>query len=240
MGLCLKMDVISTAADQLPRAPLIGVALAAAAAGGYTTFRAGKMISESADARRSLYAVLETALTRDSRTRDFWITASDFGAMTILIGLVAFVGFDPTNPIAPLVLVTAILVQGSLAVMSFFTFRGSVKGRRPTAGLRQPGERPDSRNVSGGQFVTLQTAETQPMGRKQPLTRQERARFIERGADIYRALRPKIEQTHYGKYIAISVNTERFTTTDDDAKLKAFAEALDPNDFLWMTRVGRS
>jgi hypothetical protein len=237
VGLCLKMDV-SSAADQLPRAPLIGVALAAAAAGGYTTFCASKVIGESTGGRRALYAVLETARTRDSRTRDFWIAASDLGAMTILIALVTFVGFDPTNPIAPLVLMTAILVQGSVAIMAFFTFRSSIRKRRSADDLQQPGERPDSRNVSGGQAVSLQTAEKQPMNRKRPLTRQERARFIERGADIYEKLRPKIEGSHRGMYIAISVNTERFTTTDDDAKLKAFAEKLDPNDFLWMTRVG--
>jgi hypothetical protein len=76
------------------------------------------------------------------------------------------------------------------------------------------------------------------MDRKRALTRQERARYIERGADLYKALRPKIEETHHGRFIAISVNTGRFTAADDDAEFKAFAAKLDPDDFLWMTRVG--
>src|SRR6202051_1279574 len=232
------MDVLSATAIHLPHATLIAVALAAAACGGYTTFQAGSVMRESAGTRRPSYAMFKAAITRDSRTRNFWVATSDFAAMIVIIVLVVFVGLDGTSPVAPVVLGTATVVQGSLAVMAFFTFRSSIRKRRSADDLQQPGERPDSRNVSGGQAVGLQTAEKQPMDRKRTLTRQERARFIERGADIYNALRPKIEGTHKGKYIAISCNTGRFTTTEDDAKLKTFAEALDPNDFLWMTRVG--
>jgi hypothetical protein len=76
------------------------------------------------------------------------------------------------------------------------------------------------------------------MAPSQTLTRQERTRFVELGMKRYEALRPTIEHTHLGEFIAISVKTGRFTATRDDTKLKQFAESLEADDFLWMTRVG--
>jgi hypothetical protein len=225
-------------AGQLSQTTLIGFALLAAAWGGYTTIRAAEVVRERTGTPRIFGALVKAAGVPDFRTRDFWVAVSDLGAMAIIIGLVIFIGLDETNPFAPAVLWTAVLVQGGLAFMAFFTSRGTIRGRRSVDDLQQPGVRPDSRNVSGGHAVTLQTAEKQPMPRKHLLTRQERARFIERGADLYKELRPKIEGTHHGRFIAISVNTGRFTTADDDAAFKVFADKLEPDDFLWMTRVG--
>jgi hypothetical protein len=217
---------------------LIGFALIAATCGGYTAVQAAEVVRERAGTRWALQALAKAAYAPALRTRDFWIAASDCGAMVIIICLVIFFGFDETSPIAPAILLLAILVQGTLAFIAFFTSRVTIRDRRSVDDLQHPGERPDSRNDSGGQAVILQTAEKQPMGRKRPLTRQERTRFIERGAELYNAVRPKFEATHQGRFIAISVKTERVFLAEDDAEFKAFADKLDPDDFLWMTRVG--
>jgi len=227
-----------SADSQLPYAAFI--ALASAAWGGYTTLQAARVVQSRTGEHRILPALVKAADVSDHRTgRYAWFVAGDVLVMVGIISLVSVVFLRGSETrIEGALLWGASSAQSILALIVYLLSRGTISDQWPTGGL-MPGERPDFRSVSADRSVSLgRTAEKQPVDRKRPLTRQERAQFIERGAEIYESLRPGIERMHRGEYIAISVRTGKFTTTEDDAKLKSFAESLDRDDFLWMGRVG--
>jgi hypothetical protein len=206
--------------------------------GVITTAHLGRAVTARQGKRDSISAFLKAVYaSRDWRTKGaFLITLGDAAAaVTVLVSLFVFFSNGSTHGEA-VFLIASIVVQIVVAIaallLSLSFSRATIAGRSEQG--RQPGGRFASRNISGGQSVPLQTAE-RPMPRKQPLTRQERAKLVELGAQKYEKLRPEIERTHAGKYIAIKVKSDG---THDDAKLKAFAESLEPGDFLWTARIG--
>jgi hypothetical protein len=67
--------------------------------------------------------------------------------------------------------------------------------------------------------------------------RYEAARMAQIGIDRYQSLRPYIEPNHLNEYIAISIKTGRFAATPE-GNLEEFAQSLDLDDFLWVSRIG--
>ena len=69
------------------------------------------------------------------------------------------------------------------------------------------------------------------------LRRQEVGRIMEAGVRRFEQIPAAVKAELYGQHIAISTNTGRFVTTEDDEIVKLFAESLAPGDHIWMTRV---
>lgn len=212
--------------------------LVLAVCGGVSAAQLGRAIVHTKE-RGSPRALFSFATSDDAQiARSSWLALADLTAMFVLISALALMFFDGGTWVSALFLAIAGVLQGGLALMAYLRSHDTIGSQR-SDNNDQPGERHLlSRNSAGGSVVTPQPAEKKPMPRNLSLTRQERARFVQLGMKHYETLRPKIEQTHRGEYIAISVKTGRFTATGDDAKLKQFADSLGPDDFLWMTRVG--
>jgi hypothetical protein len=230
------MDAILAAAKMFqPFAA--GIPVLAVVFGGYTAVRLGKTVRDRERERGIFRALFKAADFRNSdNDRDAWVAIFDFGAMATVVSLIAFIGYNGSTLSAIALLGMATAMQGGISLMAFLRSRATISDR-PENGC-QPGERQVSRNQTGSRVVSSPTAEEDPMSRDQALTRQERARFVQLGVKRYNALRLEIEREHPGEYVAISVKTGRYTATLDDAKLKAFADSLGSDDFLWMTRVG--
>lgn len=234
-GLSIIMGAESVVIAVLPYATAIPIALAVC--GGITTEKLRRAVIRREGERDVVRVFFHAINSRNWRTaRDVGVVCGDFAAMITLFLMVAVSLHDGATRPESMLLFGAMILQGGLALMAY-KFSRDIISHRPENG-REPGERLHSWNQSGSLAVSSSTAEKQPMSRSQSLTRQERAEFVELGVRHYQSLRPEIERSHRGEYIAISVKTGKYTTTEDDAKLKAFADSLGPDDFLWMTRVG--
>ena len=207
-----------------------------AVCGGISTVKLSRAAVHRA-AERGVIPALSKAFHQGHwrTTRDFAIAGFNLLAM-ITVGLTVVWTFSGgATPPERMALLLATIFQGGIALMAFSYARETISDR-PEHGHKLGDF--DSWNQSGGCVVSSSAAEKEPMPRKKPLTRQERTRFVELGIQQYESLRAELQRTHPGEYVAISVNTGRYETTDDDAKLKEFADKLASDDFLWMTRVG--
>jgi hypothetical protein len=220
-------------ASLIPYATAIPILLAVC--GGISTAKLGRAAVHR-EAERGLFRAFSKAIHQRHwrTTRDFTVAGFNLLAM-VTVGLtVAWIWHGDATPPEAWALLLATIFQGGIALMAFSYGRETISGRPEQS--RKLGDF-DSWNQSGGCVVSSSTAENEPMSRKQPLTRQERAQFVELGLKRYESLRTELERTHLGEYVAISIKTGKYTTTEDDAKLKEFADKLGPDDFLWMTRV---
>lgn len=86
--------------------------------------------------------------------------------------------------------------------------------------------------------VRPKAAETPPMvSKRSTLTREQRLDLSAKGEQRFRDLKREIEKSG-ARYVAISVNTGKYSFAAEERDFSGFAQKLSPDDFLWLKRVG--